>query len=697
MNTTNKLSKIFYSIKTSLLLVIIVSVVFSQLILTLSSYSRAKNIIKEYSQDEMLSFLSLANETIDNSLSNNLKISQTLAHSVESAHKQSIITNPDGSNWEEEIYKDVLVSFVESNDETFGAGIWFEPYRFRSNKEFFSPYCMRENGTVTYIDNYSLGDNNSYTQQDWYTNVSGASKNESKWSAPYYDEFVKKAMVTSSTPILDSNNTLLGVATADMDLTSMQNAVLSLNVVANGDVMIINEDGTYIVNQDSNKMLNANILNDDNTAIAKLGQNVLKYKDGTYDFEMNGEKYMSWFKQVPQTNWYIITTASENNLLASAYQLKNSMILFCTIFVVLLMIIILVYLNIIIIRPINNLSHIATEIANGNLNVAIPKDSKNEFGVVNYSISKMIKRLNNYSEYIAETSGVLNKISEGKFKFNLEHDYSGEFEGLKKGILKTRDMLSDTLSTISHVAEQVDEGASQIANASQVQAQGATEQASSIQQLSDMMSDIEKSADMNAESTQEVNNKITEVLSETQNGDQKMHIMLNAMNDMSGTSKEIEKIVRNIEDIAFQTNILALNAAVEAARAGSAGKGFAVVADEVRNLAGKTSAASKETAELIEKTLVAIDNGRKIADETAKSFKIVSEGISKAFEQTETITQYSQNQKVSMKNALEGVLQLSQVVHINSANAEEGAAASEELSAQSQMLRNLVDKFELYK
>ena len=194
----------------------------------------------------------------------------------------------------------------------------------------------------------------------------------------------------------------------------------------------------------------------------------------------------------------------------------------------------------------------------------------------------------------------------------------------------------------------------------------------------------------------EVNDNIQTVIEKVGYGDQKMNHMLEAMDEISTMSNQIGKIVKSIEDIAFQTNILALNAAVEAARAGAAGKGFAVVADEVRNLASKTAEASGETAELITKALSAIEKGKQIADETADSFHAVTDDISDVATHVGVITEHSLKQKESIQQAAQGIDKISSIVQTNAATAQESAAASEELFGQAHLMRDLVGKFQLH-
>lgn len=347
-----------------------------------------------------------------------------------------------------------------------------------------------------------------------------------------------------------------------------------------------------------------------------------------------------------------------------------------------------------IVAPLKIIEDAMMEVVQGNLSVSVEYDSADEFGDMAKNMHTMTSGV---SKIIKDIDHVLNAMANGDFTVTstARELYIGDYQMIFGSMKQIRDSLSSTLNTLNQSADQVSSGSDQVSSGAQALSQGATEQASSVEELAASISEISNNINRNAAGAQEASQKSMKVGEEAGESNRRMHDMLNAMSEINASSGEIGKIIKTIEDIAFQTNILALNAAVEAARAGAAGKGFAVVADEVRNLASKSADASKNTAVLIENSLHAVENGKKIADETAKSLESVMNGVQEAAGMMDSIARASQEQAEAITQITVGIDQISSVVQTNSATAQESAAASEELSSQAQILKDLVRRFKL--
>lgn len=344
-------------------------------------------------------------------------------------------------------------------------------------------------------------------------------------------------------------------------------------------------------------------------------------------------------------------------------------------------------------RPLEEMETVSHEMAEGNLQINLEYQSDNEFGIVADSMRKMVKTL---SQYIYDIRQTMSTIEEGDLTVDLsDMEFKGDFVAIIDSVEAVVESLNHTLSQISTAADQVSSGSEQVSAGAQALSQGATEQASAIEELAASINEIAAKVKNNAKNSKIANEKVTIVGDEVAKSNEKMQQMIGAMQDIDKSSNEISKIIKTIEDIAFQTNLLALNAAVEAARAGSAGKGFAVVADEVRNLASKSADASKNTSVLIENSLKAVKGGTKIVDETAQSLTKVVEGTDEIIGYIEKITQTSSVQSEAISQVTVGIDEISAVVQTNSATAEQSAAASEELSSQANMLKQLISEFRL--
>ena len=343
-------------------------------------------------------------------------------------------------------------------------------------------------------------------------------------------------------------------------------------------------------------------------------------------------------------------------------------------------------------RPILEIETATKELAAGNLSVSIAYQSRDEIGSLANNTRALIESLRTY---IGNISDVLGTIAEGDMTVDVAIDYAGDFAPIKASLQRILASLNGALTQISQSSEQVASGSNQVASGAQALSQGSTEQASSVEELSATINEISLQIKQNAENAQEANKMVNATTKEIENGNRQMLQLVTAMDDISKTSNQIGKIIKTIDDIAFQTNILALNAAVEAARAGNAGMGFAVVAEEVRNLAGKSAEAAKDTTSLIENAIQAIQNGTHMVSATEKSLNLIVEKADGVSRLVSEIAAASNAQATAVTQTTQGIEQISNVVQNNSATAEESAAASEELSGQALVLQQLISRFRL--
>ncbi len=343
--------------------------------------------------------------------------------------------------------------------------------------------------------------------------------------------------------------------------------------------------------------------------------------------------------------------------------------------------------------PIKAASERLIKLSQGNLSDDVEEfKAEDEIGDLTRALLKTVQIWRNY---IGDISKSLSELDKGNLRFNIEMEYVGDFAPIKESFQHTINKLNNTFRNLNMSAQEVANSSEQVASGAQALAQGTTEQASSVEELASTINEINNHVANNAENAKQTSNQALTTVTELEMGKKQMEQMITAMNQINDSSSEISKIIKTIEDIAFQTNILALNAAVEAARAGSAGKGFAVVADEVRNLASKSAEASKNTSSLIEATVQAVQKGSNIANQTAESLDRIVVSSEESAKLIQEISKASQEQAETIAQVTIGIDQISSVIHTNSATSEESAAASEELSSQAQLLMNLVKQFKI--
>ncbi len=507
----------------------------------------------------------------------------------------------------------------------------------------------------------------------------------------YFDEDSQSYVVGASGVLKTSDGAVRGVAAADVYLDSISKIVSNVQIEDTGGIFLVDtRTGTIIGHRDKEI----------------TGQKLEELEEGMYVYAnqqiSGGKTGLSLYEdtyiqvaQVPDSDWTAVAYVSRGEVLRELHQLTASMLTVAVLAVLVLILLVVIQVRRVIGRPVKELSLVATRIAQGELDQSIRYQSSDELGVLASDFNQVTLRLREYVAYIQEISEKLRSIAAGDLAFTLEHEYTGEFEKIKIALDEISYSLNGTMGQLRSSSRDVAAGAEQVSTGATTLSQGSTEQAAEVETLAGHMNAVSESVHNISKGAQRASLISQDVKSGLLSSKDKMQNMTVVIQRISDRSTEIHKIVKTIEDIAFQTNILALNAAVEAARAGAAGKGFAVVADEVRNLATKSSSAAKETTVLLSQTVDSMEEGVRAAQDTADSILKVVDLADEMNKLLDGIADYTRQQDANATEITRGIEQISTVVQTNVSTAEASAAASEQLAGQAAMLRELVAKFRL--
>lgn len=507
-------------------------------------------------------------------------------------------------------------------------------------------------------------------------------------------EFDGKYGFTVAVPhIISENVDCVIVAVYD---AKMINEILErIDICDDNELYIINKDKTTMFSNSTDLMKqsvknNANSDDDKYKKFSSFIDEAIEGKEGYDTFEFDGEDYFAGYSTLKFADYTFIVSAPSSQFMDYRSNATNNIILVSLLLLVIVLLFAIFFAKTIS-RPIVQTTQRLRALSQGNL--SDPVDvcySKDELGVLSNSLEETVVSLRQYINLITVA---LTNISEGNLCHRVEGNFRGDFFKIKSTFNTILESLSDTFASINIAAEQVNSGAIQVSNAAQALSQGSTQQASSIEELSATLSDVANQITHNANAAKNAYTIVHDNTSAIAACNDDMTKMLDAMNEISVSSSQISKIIKVIDDISFQTNILALNAAVEAAREGS--KGFGVVADEVRRLAAKSAEAAKQTTALIEESSTAVKRGSSIAEVTAGSLHEIVENSTEIKKLVKDISEASEHQSEAIVQINTGVDQISAVVAANTSSAVGSASASEELSGQSLILKNMIARFKL--
>ena len=507
----------------------------------------------------------------------------------------------------------------------------------------------------------------------------------------YFDEDSQSYVVGASGVLKTADGAVRGVAAADVYLDSISKIVSNVQIEDTGGIFLVDTRTDTIIGHRDKEITGQKLDEIKDDMFVYASQQIAEGKVG---LSLYDDTYIQ-VAHVPDSDWIAVAYVSRAEVLHELYQLTGSMLAVAVLAVLVLILLVVIQVRRVIGRPVKELSLVATRIAQGELDQSIHYQSRDELGVLASDFNQVTLWLREYVAYIEEISEKLRAIAAGDLTFTLENEYTGEFEKIKIALDEISHALNSTMSQLRATSRDVAAGAEQVSNGATTLSQGSTEQAAEVETLAGHMNAVSESVHNISKGAQKASLISQDVRSGLLSSKDKMQNMTVVIQRISDRFTEIHKIVKTIEDIAFQTNILALNAAVEAARAGEAGKGFAVVADEVRALAGKSSSAAKETTVLLSQTVDSMEEGVHAAQDTADSILKVVDLADEMNKLLDGIADYTRQQDSNAAEITHGIEQISTVVQTNVSTAEASAAASEELASQAAMLRELVAKFRL--
>ncbi|HZG17764.1 MAG TPA: methyl-accepting chemotaxis protein [Candidatus Bathyarchaeia archaeon] len=672
----------FKSVKTRTLAIMLPVIIATLLAILFFSYNYASGIIREQINHSMDNGLYRVIGTIDTKLTAHSRVAETLARNVEGNAK----------NLDLQRYRSILSSVVGINKETFGMGIFFKPYSYRTETQFFSTYAYKEGDQMKTTEDYNDPSYN-YPSWEWYKVAENTSE-KVVYTKPYFDQVLNKTFVTASVPMYDQQKQFMAVMTGDIDLSSIQSFIAEMVVGETGWAFLIDTEGNYLGHPKQDKVMKIKMTEESNAAIADLGKRMLADQNGVGEFSDETGLNHVYYQKVALTGWTLALVMPDAEVQKPIFGLLEKLALISLAGVLIVTGLIYWYSHSMA-RQIKQANELSFALAEGDFTKELEIKSEDEFG-------QMAKNFNRMTEQLKEAMG---------------------------NVVMNSQIVASTSEQLTASAEQTSKATEHIAEAISEIAIGAGEQVSTTAKSSEVVANMSHEMDEITQRIQSVTRSSVDAQQKAVEGNDvvqtamgqmnlihdQMGVTAGIVNQLGAKSKQIDNIISLITSISSQTNLLALNAAIEAARAGEHGRGFAVVADEVRKLAEQSNDAAEQVRAIIneiqkdtEQAMGAMDDGTsvlqdgiRLVNQTGTTFTDILKAIEQLSAQTREVASRVEDVNGGMQHMVQTIEAVSHIAaqaadhtQMVAASAEEQNASMEEVSAASTMLAKMAEELQ---
>ncbi|SDZ63360.1 methyl-accepting chemotaxis protein [Evansella caseinilytica] len=676
------------SIRLKLLVVFIPIILISTISISLLNYYESKKVISYVTEQRVNNNLNTLAEQMKHEFTAHTRVAEAVASLYQS----------QGNTLAKIDYQQFLEEVLLLNENTFGVGMWLEPFAFNDNMNYFGPYVYRDGDTLIHTEEYETP-SYDYPSTDWYLLGKATTPGQAAWTDPYYDETLGISMITAALPLIVDDQ-FVGVVTADYDLSTIQSIISDETFEASGYFFLVGQNGQFIAHRDESRVLNEVITDD--KAFQELGNDLFVNEQGMKQVVDENETWESYFTTFPDTDWKLVAIAPAKEIYGAVQSLFQKGLIIASAFIAFSILIIFLFSSTIT-KQIKQLVEHIQRLAHGDLTQTIDVQTKDEIGDIGHHYNASVEKLKDMLQAIHTTSTNVASSSE---------QLSASSEETSKSVLEVASSIEEVAANNrdqSTLTESLSSSTNNITD--------------SIQAIATNVEEVKNNAFHTSDLAKEGNQNVNEVMKQMELIHSQVMQLSASTQQLNAKSKEIEEILSLITSIAEQTNLLALNAAIEAARAGDNGKGFAVVADEVRKLAEQSGNASGKIRDLIQDIQSDISDsvqmmnssqdtthaGIQVVEKTGQSFRSIYDSISDVTAQTEnaykSVTQILQETK-QVKERVESVRKIavtnddnaqsvSAATEQQSAIMEEISAASDELSRLATELQDEMQKFQI--